>query len=303
MKIGIDLGGSHIGVGLIDNQGKLIEKKEIDIKKENKENIENFILENIVELINTILIYRNLMINDIELIGIAAPGLVQDGVIIKSKNLNLKNFNIVQSLNEYFSIPIMLNNDCKCAALAERKYGKLKGYSNCLFLSIGTGIGGAAFIDGNLLETSRTTGFGMGHTIIKMEGKACACGNNGCFETYGSIANLRNMVKNKLNLKEDINGKEVITFLNDTNLKDILEPTIEEYINYLNIGICNLINIFGPEAIVLGGSIAFYEEIFLDRLKNSIRKTGYLYNDEFFPEIKMAVLKNDAGMIGATIEK
>lgn len=167
MKIGIDLGGSHIGVGLINKEGELFLKKEIDIKKEDKENIEQFIIQNIVKLINKIMEDRKINIKDIELIGISAPGLVKKGVILKSKNLNLNKFPIIAELNKHFQLPIILNNDCKCAALAEKRYGFLKEYPNSLFLVIGTGIGGAAFVEGKIVETSHTTGFGMGHTIIQ----------------------------------------------------------------------------------------------------------------------------------------
>lgn len=83
----------------------------------------------------------------------------------------------------------------------------------------------------------------------------------------------------------------------------MLTPILDKYIDNLSIGLCNLTNIFGPEAIILGGSIVYYEELILQKLKENIRKKGYLYNDEFIPKIMMAKLKNDAGMIGSTIEK
>lgn len=304
MKIGIDIGGSHIGVGLFDDKGeKLLVKKEVDILKEDKLKIEEFLIKNIVKLINKILEDRKLNINDIELIGIAAPGLVKKGVIIKSKNLNLSKFPICVELSKYFRVPIILRNDCKCAALAERKFGNLKSYSNCLFISVGTGIGGAAFINGKLLETSRTTGFGMGHCIIKINGKECTCGKKGCFEAYASIGSLKREVQKALKLNEKLTGKVLIELLKDEELSPILDPIKKEYISNLSIGISNLINIFGPEAIILGGSLVFYEDMFLEEIKDDIRKNEYLYNNEFFPKIIMAKLKNDAGMIGATIEK
>ena len=301
MKIGVDLGGSHIGVGLVDKDGKLITKKEIEIKKEDKKCIETYLIKNIVELINFVLKQTNSRKEDIELIGIAAPGLIEDGIINKSKNLNLTKFPIVHELNNFFSNKIILQNDCKCAALAEKKYGYLNDYSNCLFLNIGTGIGGAAFINGKIIETSLTTGFGMGHTIIKKDGKMCTCGNRGCFEAYASMGNLRKTIEEKLNIS--LNGREQLEILKDDKYKEILEPLIIEYIDYLSVGISNLINIFGPEAIILGGSIVYYKDLFLEKLIKNIKEKKYLYNNDFLPKVIMAKLKNDAGMIGATIEK
>lgn len=300
MKIGIDIGGSHIGVGLVDSNGKLVCKKEIDIKKEDKLKIESFLIEEITKLIYEVLEEKKLKLEGVELIGIAAPGLIKNGVITKSKNLNLSNFPISEKLNKIFNIPILLRNDCKCSALAERKYGSLKGYSNCLFLTIGTGIGGTAFINGNLLETSTTTGFGMGHTIIQKNGKKCSCGNKGCFEAYASIGNLRKDVKKSLNINNHIGGEELIYLLK--NEKSLI-PIINEYIDNLSIGISNLINIFGPDVIVFGGSIVYYEDLFIEKLKENINKKKYLYNNEFFPKIIMGKYKNDAGIIGSTIEK
>lgn len=303
MKIGIDLGGSHIGVGLIDDLGKLLVKKEIDIKREDKAEIEKFIIKNITKLINKILEDRKLTLKDIELIGISAPGIIKKDVIVQSKNLNLRKFPIVSELNKYFHIPMILKNDCKAAAFAEKKHGNLKLASNSIFLVIGTGIGGAVFIEGKILEVSYTTGFGMGHTIIKKDGRKCACGNKGCFEAYASIGNLRKMIEETLNLEEQINGKQLIEILKNEELSEKISPVLDEYIDCLSIGICNLINIFGPEIVVLGGSIVYYEDLFLEKLKDNIRKKEYLYNDEFMPKIMMAKLKNDAGMIGSTIEK
>ncbi len=303
MKIGIDLGGSHVGVSIVNKSGEIIAKKELDIKPKDKEDSENFILVSMLKLINKVLDAKNMSIKDIELIGIAAPGLIKKGVIIKSKNLNLNKFPIVSDLKKFFPIPVILRNDGKCAALAEKEYGILKPYSDSIFLTIGTGIGGAIFSKGKLLEAPRSAGFELGHMIIEKDGRKCSCGNNGCFEAYASIGNFRKQVEQKLHLEQEITGKQLLELLKKEELKKETEPILEEYIEYLSIGIANLVNIFEPDAVVLGGSTVYYESLILDRLKNNIRKKNYLYNEEIFPKILMAKLKNDAGMIGATIEK
>ena len=303
MKIGIDLGGSHVGVSIVNKSGEIIAKKELDIKPKDKEDSENFILVSMLKLINKVLDAKNMSIKDIELIGIAAPGLIKKGVIIKSKNLNLNKFPMVSDLKKFFPIPVILRNDGKCAALAEKEYGILKPYSDSIFLTIGTGIGGAVFSKGKLLEAPRSAGFELGHMIIEKDGRKCSCGNNGCFEAYASIGNFRKQVEQKLHLEQAITGKQLLELLKKEELNKETEPILEEYIEYLSIGIANLVNIFEPEAVVLGGSIVYYESLILERLKNNIRKKNYLYNEEIFPKILMAKLKNDAGMIGATIEK
>lgn len=250
MKIGIDLGGSHIGVGLVDNKGILIVKREIDMIQ-NKDGIENFIINNIRKLIIKVLEEKKIKISDIEVIGIAAPGIVKKGVIVKSKNLNLNKFSIVAELKKHFPIPIILRNDGKCAALAEKEYGNLKPYADAIFLNIGTGIGGAIFEDGKMLESSRGAGYEVGHIIIEKNGRQCSCGNLGCFEAYASIGSLKKIVADKFNLSSSITGKVVLELLRDEELQEKCEPIVESYIDNLSIGIANLFNIFEPEAIVI----------------------------------------------------
>lgn len=288
MKIGIDLGGSHIAIAEICKNGNLENLQEIDIK--DTSNTEQFIKENIVNIIA-----KNFEIRNIEKIGISAPGLIQNGEIIYAKNLNLNNYKIVDILKEYYNIPITLKNDAKCAALAEKKYGSLKKYENAVFINIGTGIGGAAFINGNLLQAKEFPAFEFGHTIINQNGKKCSCGNQGCFEAEAAITALKNMIKQKLNIKQELTGKELLQIIkeNESQLADI----IDNYIIKLSIGIQNIINIFEPEAVALGGSFVYYQDIFLDKLKQNIKP----FNNKIAPEILLASLKNEAGIIGAII--
>lgn len=148
MKIGIDLGGSHIAIGVVNNEGKILEKTEKRLmtqeKKYIKETIENYIVEHIKNFEKKYKITN---------IGIAIPGTVTQKEIIKSVNLKLENYKIVENLNKYIKYPIKIRNDAKCAAIAENKLGCLKKYSRSIFLSLGTGIGGAVIIDNKLLDT------------------------------------------------------------------------------------------------------------------------------------------------------
>lgn len=251
MKIGIDLGGSHIGVGIVDNDGNVISKRECDIIKDENLEVQNFIITNICKLINEVLKEQKLKLQDAELIGIAAPGIVENGIIVKSKNLNLKKFNIVEELHKYYQLPIYIRNDGKCAAMAEKEYGNLKSYSDGLFLNIGTGIGGAVFEKGKLLENSHGMGYEVGHTIIQKDGKTCSCGSKGCFEAYASIGNLRKEIQGRLQLSEKITGKELLEIFENEEFEKQTKPILDEYIEYLSIGIANLINIFEPEVIVI----------------------------------------------------
>ena len=148
MKIGIDLGGSHIAIGVVDNNGIIIEKVEKRLKgiekKKLKNTIEEYITETVLKLIEKYKITN---------IGLAIPGTVTHDTVIKSVNLGLKNYEVIKELKKKINLPIKIRNDAKCAALAENKYGCLKQYDRSVFLTLGTGIGGAVIINNELLDT------------------------------------------------------------------------------------------------------------------------------------------------------
>lgn len=296
MKIGIDIGGSHVGVGLVNNNGEIEIKKETDLK--NIENIENE-LENIISnSIIEILEQSKLKIDNIKLIGIASPGTISQGKIKYSNNLKLNNFDIIKVLKKHFNINMQIRNDAKCAALCEKEYGSLKRYDNCVFLTIGTGIGGAVFNGGKLLTSKKVEGYELGHTVIEKNGRKCSCGNNGCFETYASITALKNKIINEYKIRTNITGIELLTIINNELKTTKMKKIIEEYTSDLCIGIANFINIFEPEVVCFGGSFIYYKEIFNKKIQDNLQ--ALLYNKEL-PKIEYAKMKNDAGIIGATI--
>lgn len=298
MKIGIDVGGSHIGLGIIDSNGKLLLKTEKDY--DTRENdMSNIVLETIKELLNQIL--KEQQIEQIESIGIAFPGTVSNGVVVKAENLGIENLKIAEELKKEYNIPIYLENDAKCAAIAEKTYGSLKEYDDSLFLIIGTGVGGAAFLNGKLLKPKRYSGFEVGHMVIQKHGEKCNCGRNGCFEAYASMKRLKQKIKTKFNLKS-IDGKLIKQFILENNDNEELNKILNTYIEDLSIGIANLINILEPEAICIGGSFAHYKEILLERLENKLAEKTELYNKDSVPKIVFAELKNDAGIIGAAMQ-
>ncbi len=152
MKIGIDLGGSHIGVGIID-EDKIIDTKQKNFTDEDKQDIKKVIIESSISMIKNLLDDNKIMKSQIELIGIASPGIISNGNIIKASNLGLVNFDLCEVLQNKMSMKVQLRNDAKCAALAEKKYGVLKHYCDAVFVGIGTGIGGAVFMRRKSFET------------------------------------------------------------------------------------------------------------------------------------------------------
>lgn len=302
MKIGIDIGGSHLGIGLINSNGKIIAKEEKDIHNNAKnKNYGEQLVEAIIELITKILEKKKIKIQEISLIGIAVPGTVSNTHIIKADNLHIQNFNIVSEINKFFNIPIYLRNDAKCAAIAEKEYGGLKKYDDALFLTIGTGIGGAVFLGGKLLRPKKYEGFEIGHIVIEKNGIQCNCGRHGCFEKYASMKTLKDTVQKEFN-RENLTGRELKEILIDENNKPKTDVIINEYIDNLSLGLANLINIFEPETISIGGSFVHYKDLMLDKLIKKLNEKNMLFNNNGAPKIIMAKLKNDAGIIGSVIE-
>lgn len=298
MKIGIDLGGSHIGIGVVNHKGEILNKRETklsDMKIEEKKNkIENYILENVKELVKQY---------EISSIGIAIPGTVSNTTIIKSVNLGIQDYNIVDYLKEKLELPISIRNDAKCAAIAENYYGCLKGYRRALFLTLGTGIGTAIIINGKLLDTGDLPGCEAGHMVIQKDGLLCNCGKRGCFEKYASMKAFKDSLRNNLPYREYQTGKMLKNLLkektNNEQLNLKIDKTVEEYIQYLALGISNLINIFEPEVIGIGGSFVYFADMLLPKLKQKLLEENILFNHRDDIEIKVAKLGNDAGIIGA----
>lgn len=294
MKIGVDLGGSHIGIALINNKNKIIEKIEIPIEK--NKNIE-------IDILNIIDFYINKFKekNKIELIGIAGPGNpnIEQLNITNIVNLGIKELNF-KGIFEKYKIKIDIKNDAKSAGIAEFKYGALKPYKDAVFLCLGTGIGSAVFLNGKELKNKKNNGFELGHMIIQKDGNICNCGKRGCFETYCSIKRFKEKTKDILNL-EDVSSEEILEKIKE-NIKDNkINNLIEEFINNLIIGLSNIIDIFEPEAICFGGSFVFFKEIFYEKLVEEMNLRKYKFNKDSMPDILLSEFKNDAGLIGAVI--
>ena len=258
---------------------------------EEKSNLENVLVDKIKN--NAIPFIGEDIVN----IGIACPGTISNGTIIKAGNLGIKNFNLSDKLQ--LNVPIKIENDGKCAAIAEKKIGMLKSYEDCIFLNIGTGIGGAVFLKGEMLKPKVCSGFELGHMTIEKNGISCTCGKRGCFERYCSMRVLKEKIRTAYNLGQDIHSRELMEILE--NGSELSNDILNEYIENLCIGIANLVDIFEPQAIAIGGSFAYYEDFLLSKLKERFFIENRTFNGRKDIEIKTALLKNDAGLIGATL--
>ncbi len=298
MKVGIDLGGSHIAIGVINNKNEIIEKHEKDFSEDEKKQIISTIETYIIDTVQEIEKHY-----EIENIGIAVPGVAKDGVILKTVNLGINNYNIAKILNGKLNKSVNVRNDVKCACLAEydnmlKKAPELKNV-NMIFLGIGTGIGGGVIYNGKLLQGNAYEGFEIGHIIIKENGIPCKCGKKGCFERYGSILEFKNKVKARLNIDQSINGEPLRDIMNSR--REEFEDLRKQYVQDLSIGISNLINIFEPDIVVLGGGFTHFSYMFIQDIKEALLNSALLFNRRTEIDIRIAELGNEAGIIGAVL--
>ena len=303
MKIGIDLGGSHIAIGVVNNNGIIVEKIEKRIMSKEKENIKKVINEYVIDNVN---ILKEKY--DITNIGIAIPGTIKEGIIVKSVNLGIENYPIVEELKNSIQLPIQIQNDAKCAGIAENRYGSLKSYQRSIFLTLGTGIGGAVLINHQLLNTGNLPGCEFGHMTIQKEGIPCKCGKKGCWEKYASMKIFKDNLRKELGLTETTRGQELLEIIRqneeqkeEKDKDQRITKVIENYIENVSIGISNIINIFEPEAIGIGGSFVYFQDILLEKIKKYIQEKNLLFNKREKLVIEPAILGNDAGIIGSVI--
>ena len=293
MNIGIDIGGSHIGIALIED-GKIVKKVEQDIEK--IDGIEKHILDIIDFYIDAFS-----QMGNVEKIGIVAPGTpIKNSLEIKRiVNLGIEKIDFEYILKKY-NIPIQVGNDAKAAGLAEFEFGSLKQYNDAVFLCLGTGIGSAVFLNGSLLKANKNIGFELGHMVIDKNGIECNCGKKGCFETYCSMKRFKERVKKVLQL-DNIDAPDLVGILESNLQKPEVRELVNNYIENMIVGLYNIIDIFEPEAICLGGSFVHFKNIFYEQLVDEMDKRKYFFNKDSKTNIVLAELKNDAGILGAVM--
>lgn len=294
VNIGIDLGGSHVAVGAVNGKGEVVEVLDKYFTLEEKKNL---ILVAVEFILNSIKILRQKY--SFDKIGMGIAGTISNGIIVKSVNLRIENYNIKEVLENKTGLTVTVKNDAKCASIAEYKFGSCNKYKNVLFLTVGTGIGGSYIYDGKLMEGSIFEGLEIGHMIIEKNGLQCNCGKKGCFEKYASLLAFKRKVIDRVNLPHDSNGDTIRALMEQE--KEKIEDIQQEYLDNLALGLSNLINILEPDAVVIGGGFAKYDYLLLDDLKNKLINSNLLFNSRKSIEILSAKLKNDAGIIGASM--
>ncbi len=310
-NIGIDLGGTNIAIGVVDENYKIVLKDKVPTRTERET---GEIIDDMANLCKSLVERLNLTFDDIGYAGIATPGSVDpiNGVVRYANNINMINYPIADELKKRIPIKkVLVENDANAAALAEAKAGAGKGLDDVIMITLGTGVGGGIVIGGKLYSGFNYAGAELGHTVIETDGRACTCGRKGCFEAYSSATGLINMTKEKLTetkdtvmwdmVKGDINKTSGRTAFDASRKGDKAgQEVVDMYIKYLACGLSNMINIFQPEVLCIGGGVCGEGDYLLNPLKELTKANTYGYErQERNTELKIAELGNDAGIIGA----
>ncbi|GFI23293.1 glucokinase [Lachnospiraceae bacterium] len=307
-RAGIDLGGTNIKAGIIDENHKILAQTSAPIGVERP--AEEVIADMAVlvrQLMDTLGMDESMLAG----IGVGCPGLVDAdvGVVRYSNNISWENVALVKELGNYFSCEIRISNDANCAALGEVKAGAAKNVSNAILLTLGTGVGGGIILDGKVFEGSNAGGAELGHISMILGGEPCTCGRRGCVEAYVSATALirdakRAAAANKKSLLNQMCGG-VLEHMNgripfDAALAGdkVAKEVVENYYTYLAEAVANYVNIFRPDVVILAGGVCRIGCLTAS-VEEHLSFLCYGGDRAFVPPVRCAILGNHAGMIGA----
>lgn len=294
VRIGIDIGGTTTKIGLVDIHQKLIASTVMDTNaKRPAEEVIGEIATRTLDLLED----QGIAMDQCIGVGIGVPGTIDSkrGIVKYSNNIQWENVELTKIMGAYLPIPIRIANDADCAALGEAVAGAGKECQDVIMLTLGTGVGGGIILDGKIYEGKGLGGSELGHMVIVENGEACTCGRKGCLEAYASATALMREAKRATG--EDLKPKEIFEGARAGDPK--LQKLVQNYIGKLGTGIVNIVNIFRPQLVILGGGISAQEEDLLPPLREMM-KTGCFGGEKGeLPEIERAAPGNEAGMIGA----
>lgn len=309
LYIGVDVGGMSIKAALVSKDGEIIYKS---TKKTNSiQGGPGVLLKDIKDLMIEHIEFAKKNDYEVKGIGFGIPGVVNNkkGTIDYAVNLGVENLNLRDYLSE-LNLPIYLSNDANVACLGEERFGAAKDYKNVVMLTLGTGVGSGIVIDDKLFEGNEGKGAELGHDVIVIDGEQCSCGRKGCFECYASASALlrftrQEMKRNKDSMmweycKGDIDNVDGLTSFECAKKGDVsANLVVDTYVKYLSEGILNVCNVFRPEVVLLGGGISNQDKYLTDKVTKYCADRNYGFKNTPKVEIRVASLKNDAGVIGA----
>ena len=291
--IGLDIGGTNLKAGVVDESGKIIGESSIPTGADRPQDI---VFQDIMRLVNDVIAVSKLSVKDIKAVGMGSPGKIDysNGSVVYNNNLGWKDFHISEMMSDALHVPAVLENDADAAALGEVVAGSAKGADSAMIITLGTGVGTGYVFSGKIFRSCE-----FGHMVIHSGGRECTCGRKGCFEAYCSATGLIRSTREAGITESDgsVNGRTVFDAAdrgNETAIK-----IIDDYTSDLSCGIVNLINGLQPEVISLGGGVANQGERLLAPLRDKVY--AEMYKGLARPRIVSCTLGYKAGLIGAAM--
>lgn len=306
LAIGVDIGGTKVLGGVVDLNGSILRTFREDTPPDGGDALNQVIANVVTELQTT---------HKTEHVGISAAGLVSSDRQTMLGAPNIKDWdgvNIAKALNKISGINSIVENDANSAAWAERVYGAGKGLENVIMVTVGTGIGGAAIVNGRPLRGANGTGAEFGHMRVVPDGELCGCGVRGCFEQYASGTALMRQTKAEIAKNPDTardllaRGDGTIAGLVGSHITDAARDGDKLAIellarsgDWLGAGIATLAMLFDPSIVVIGGGVIDAGELLLEPARKAMMREMPFVGKHPVPEIVAAKLGNDAGLVGA----
>ena len=314
--IGVDLGGTNIAIGIVNDRYEIVRKGSVPTKPERGADP---IIADMAALCRKLIAEEGLTLADIESVGVATPGTANNvtGVVEYANNIPFLQYPLADRLSAQLDgKKVYIENDANAAAKAEAIAGVAAGAPISVMITLGTGVGGGIIIDGKVYTGFNFAGAELGHVVIQKDGRQCSCGRKGCWEAYSSATGLVNITKDyivearaagKKTIMDDMIGGDLSkvsarTAFNAMKQGDeVGAAVVDEYISYLSCGIVNMINIFQPNVLSIGGGVCNEGDYLMKPLLEKV--WGETYTREGTPrtQILIAKLGNDAGIIGAAV--
>lgn len=311
-NLGIDLGGTNIAVGVVDENYNIVGRGKV---KTGVCKTEEDVVMGMAKAAKMAVEDAGLTLKDIAHVGVGSPGSVdtKNGIVLHSNNIRFKNLPMKAMLEkELDNLPTYLDNDANAAAYGEMIAGAGKGAENFIAITLGTGVGSGIVVDGKMLPGVNCAVGEMGHTVIVVGGEECTCGRKGCFEAYASATALIRQAKRAMEADksskmwdavggdiEKVDGKVVFDSMHAGD--ETAKKVVDTYLEYVACGITNIINTFQPEILCIGGGISNQGEVILAPIREYVKKYRYSQDLPDQTVIKTAELGNDAGIIGAAL--
>ena len=307
MYIGIDVGGTNLKAGLVDQSGTIlaVERTPLDFRGP-----ESF-ADTLASLAKAVMASGGAAAQDVEYVGIGIPGAVAGGDILYTANIPMKNVPLEKLFRQHLDLPVLLGNDADCAAVGEWSCGAGRGTKHFVVITLGTGVGGGMILNGKLYSGCGAGGE-VGHIVVQKDGVPCNCGRRGCWEAYASATGLIRETTEAMKAHPEsllhqvaaqngaVDGRT--SFQAAEQGDETALAVCRSYAEYLASGLTDLVNILHPEAVALGGGVAAAPEyLLLDPVREIVARECYARHVGQVPHIVRAELGNDAGIIGAAM--